>query len=143
VSTGCGQAVSIADATSLTVIADADTGYGGPLNVVRTVRELEGAGVAGIVLEDQTTPKRCGRFAGKQVVAPEEMLRMVRAAVAARGDDELVLIARTDALAVEGFEPAVERARAYLAAGRMSSSSRPAHPTSRSPLSPRPSAQRA
>jgi hypothetical protein len=89
----------------------------GPLNVVRTVRELEGAGVAGIVLEDQTTPKRCGRFAGKQVVAPEEMLRKVRAAVAARGDDELVLIARTDALAVEGFEPAVERARAYLAAG--------------------------
>jgi 2,3-dimethylmalate lyase len=107
----------IADATSLPVIADADTGYGGPLNVVRTVRELEGAGVAGIVLEDQTTPKRCGRFAGKQVVAPEEMLRKVRAAVAARADDELVLIARTDALAVEGLEPAVERARAYLAAG--------------------------
>jgi 2-methylisocitrate lyase-like PEP mutase family enzyme len=107
----------IADATALPLIADADTGYGGPLNVIRTVRELESAGVAGIVLEDQTTPKRCGRFAGKQVVAPEEMLTKIRAAVTARSDDKLVLVARTDALAVEGFESAVGRARAYLAAG--------------------------
>lgn len=73
--------------------------------------------MAGIVLEDQTTHKRCGRFAGKQVVPPDEMLGKIRAAVTARGDDKLVLVARTDALAVEGFESAVERARAYLAAG--------------------------
>jgi len=107
----------IAEGTRLPLIADADTGYGGPLNVVRTVRELESAGVAGIVLEDQTTPKRCGRFAGKQVVPPGEMVRKIRAAVSARGDDTLVLVARTDALAVEGLESAVDRARAYLAAG--------------------------
>ena len=107
----------IADATSLPLIADADTGYGGHLNVFRTVRQLESAGVAGIVLEDQTTPKRCGRFADKQVVPLGEMLRKIRAAFTARGDDKLVLVARTDALAVEGFESAVERARAYLAAG--------------------------
>lgn len=107
----------IADATSLPLIADADTGYGGHLNVFRTIRELENAGVAGIVLEDQTTPKRCGRFAGKQVVEPEEMLAKIRAAVAARGDGELVLIARTDALSVQGFESAVRRARAYRGAG--------------------------
>lgn len=107
----------IAAATSLPLIADADTGYGGPLNVFRTVRELESAGVGAIVLEDQTTPKRCGRFAGKQVVPLEEMLRKIRAAIAARGDDELVLIARTDALSVQGFESAVERARAYSAVG--------------------------
>jgi 2-methylisocitrate lyase-like PEP mutase family enzyme len=107
----------IAEATRLPLIADADTGYGGPLNVVRTVRELESAGVAGIILEDQTTPKRCGRFADKQVVPPGEMARKIRAAVSARGDDTLVLVARTDALAVEGLQAAVERARAYLAAG--------------------------
>jgi 2-methylisocitrate lyase-like PEP mutase family enzyme len=107
----------IAGATSLPLIADADTGYGGTLNVFRTVRELESAGVAGIVLEDQTTPKRCGRFAAKQVIPPEEMVRKVRAAVAARGDDELVLIARTDALSVQGFESAVQRARDYRGAG--------------------------
>ena len=107
----------IADATALPLIADADTGYGGHLNVCRTVQQLESAGVAGIVLEDQATPKRCGRFAGKEVVPVGEMVRKIRAALTARCDDKLVLIARTDALAVEGFESAVERARAYRAAG--------------------------
>jgi 2,3-dimethylmalate lyase len=107
----------IAEATSLPVIADADTGYGGQLNVIRTVRELASAGVAGIVIEDQTTPKRCGGLAGKQVVPAEEMLGKIRAARTARDDGDLVLFARTDALAVEGFESAVERGRAYLAAG--------------------------
>jgi 2-methylisocitrate lyase-like PEP mutase family enzyme len=107
----------IADAVAVPVIADADTGYGGPLNVVRTVRELERAGAAAIQLEDQVSPKRCGHFAGTEVIPTIEMVRKIEAAVYARRDPDLVLIARTDARATEGFAAAVERGRAYAAAG--------------------------
>ena len=99
------------------VICDADTGYGNAVNVVRTVREFERAGVAAIHLEDQIAPKRCGHVAGKQVVSTGEMVGKLRAACMARRDPDFVIIARTDARAVEGFEAAVERARAYLEAG--------------------------
>lgn len=99
------------------VIADADTGYGNHLNVLRTVRELEDAGVAGLVLEDQIAPKRCGHFEGKTIIPTEEMVGKLVAATRARQDDDLVLVARTDAIASEGFETAIERARAYEAAG--------------------------
>jgi 2-methylisocitrate lyase-like PEP mutase family enzyme len=111
------QAARIVAATRLPVAVDADTGYGNALNVMRTVAELERAGVAAIQLEDQVTPKRCGHFAGKQVVSTAEMVAKLQAARAARCDPGLVLIARTDAAAVEGFDAAVERARAYAAAG--------------------------
>jgi methylisocitrate lyase len=106
-----------AEAVSVPVIADADTGFGEPLNVMRTVREFETAGIAGIHLEDQENPKRCGHLEGKRVVPPEEMVRKVAAAAQARRDPDFVLIARTDARAVEGLEAAVERARRYLEAG--------------------------
>jgi methylisocitrate lyase len=111
------RARQMANAVDVPVFADADTGYGNPINVRRTVEEFEAAGVAGIHLEDQTFPKQCGHFEGKEVVATDEMAAKLRAAADARGDDDFVLIARTDARAVEGFEAAVERARAYLEAG--------------------------
>ena len=104
-------------AVEVPVIADADTGYGNALNVIRTVREYEAAGVAGIHLEDQVAPKRCGHLAGKQVVPADTMADRVRAAVAARHDPDFVLIARTDARAVEGLDAAIERARRYRDAG--------------------------
>jgi 2-methylisocitrate lyase-like PEP mutase family enzyme len=107
----------IAAGVDLPVIADADTGYGNAINVVRTVREYEQAGVAGIHLEDQVHPKRCGHMSGKAVVETAEMVGKIEAAVAARRDPDLVLIARTDAAAVEGLDAAVARARAYAAAG--------------------------
>jgi 2-methylisocitrate lyase-like PEP mutase family enzyme len=107
----------IAAAVDLPLIADADTGYGNPINVVRTVRDYEQAGVAGIHLEDQVMPKRCGHMTGKAVVPVEEMVAKVRAAVAARTDPDFLLIARTDARAVEGLDAAVARARAYADAG--------------------------
>jgi len=107
----------IVDAVDVPVIADADTGYGNPLNVMRTVREYARAGVAGIQIEDQVSPKRCGHFAGKEVIAAEEMLQKLRAAVEARGDSDIVLIARTDALAPHGYAEAVRRARLYAANG--------------------------
>ncbi|HEY2724357.1 MAG TPA: oxaloacetate decarboxylase [Pseudonocardiaceae bacterium] len=107
----------IAAAVDLPLVADADTGYGNPINVVRTVREYEQAGVAGIHLEDQVMPKRCGHMTGKAVVPAEEMVAKVRAAVAARADPDFLLIARTDARAVEGLDSAIERARAYADAG--------------------------
>jgi len=107
----------IVDAVDVPVIADADTGYGNPLNVMRTVREYARAGVAGIQIEDQVSPKRCGHFAGKEVIAAEEMLQKLRAAVEARGDSDIVLIARTDALATHGYAEAVRRARLYAANG--------------------------
>jgi methylisocitrate lyase len=106
-----------AEAVSVPVIADADTGFGEPLNVMRTVREFETAGIAGIHLEDQENPKRCGHLAGKRVVPAEEMVRKVAAAVDARRDADFVVIARTDAAAVEGVEAAIERARRYVQAG--------------------------
>jgi 2-methylisocitrate lyase-like PEP mutase family enzyme len=107
------NARNIVRACDLPVIADADTGYGNALNVIRTVQEFEQAGVAAIHLEDQVSPKRCGHLDGKQVVPVDEMAAKIRAAVAARETDEFVVIARTDAAAVEGMDAAIERARRY------------------------------
>lgn len=111
------QVRRLANAVDVPVIADADTGYGNPLNVQRTVREYEQAGVAAIQIEDQVSPKKCGHFAGKEVIAEEEMVQKLRAAVAARRDPDLVLIARTDSLATHGYDAAVARARLYAANG--------------------------
>jgi carboxyvinyl-carboxyphosphonate phosphorylmutase len=107
----------IAAAVEVPVIADADTGYGNPINVIRTVQEYERAGVAGIHLEDQVAPKRCGHLEGKQVIPVEEMVAKLHAAADARASADFVLIARTDARAVEGLEAALDRARRYREAG--------------------------
>jgi 2-methylisocitrate lyase-like PEP mutase family enzyme len=107
----------LAAAVGIPLIADADTGYGGPLAVQRTVRAYQAAGAAALHLEDQVWPKRCGHLAGKEVVPAEEMVAKLAAAVAARTDPDLLLIARTDAIAVSGFDDALARARAYAAAG--------------------------
>jgi carboxyvinyl-carboxyphosphonate phosphorylmutase len=107
----------IAAAVDVPVIADADTGYGNAINVVRTVQAYEQAGVAGIHIEDQVMPKKCGHMSGKAVIPVDEMVGKLRAAVAARRDPEFLLIARTDAAAVEGLDAALDRARAYAAAG--------------------------
>lgn len=104
-------------AVAIPVIVDADTGYGNPINVMRTVAELEQAGAAGIMLEDQVWPKRCGHMAGKQVIPAAEHAQKIRAAVAARRDPDLVIIARTDARAPLGLDEAIARARLYAAAG--------------------------
>jgi 2,3-dimethylmalate lyase len=111
------QVRRIAAAVDVPVIADADTGYGNALNVVRTVRELERAGAAAIQIEDQVSPKRCGHFEGKEVVPTGEMLGKIAGARYARRHPDLVLIARTDARAVEGLDRAIARGRAYAAAG--------------------------
>ena len=111
------QSRRIARAVDLPIIADLDTGYGGVLNVVRCVSDAVDGGLAGVILEDQTWPKRCGHFDGKQVVTLEEHAAKIRAAVRARGDSGLVIVARTDARAVEGLESAIVRGRAYLQAG--------------------------
>ena len=111
------NASRIAEASGLPLIADADTGYGGPLNVRRTIRAFERAGVAGVHIEDQQLPKRCGHLAGKTLVPAGEMAAKIRAAVDAREDPDFVLIARTDAIAVEGFEAAIERGKVYEDAG--------------------------
>src|SRR5690349_4505993 len=105
-----------ADAT-IPVIVDADTGFGDAVNVERTIVELEGAGAAAIQLEDQELPKRCGHLSGKSLVSTDAMCAKLRAACSARNDDDLVIIARTDARGVDGFNAAVERALAYLDAG--------------------------
>jgi 2-methylisocitrate lyase-like PEP mutase family enzyme len=102
---------------AIPVIADGDTGHGDLHNVVRTVREFEGAGAAGVLLEDQVAPKRCGHFEGKQVIPADEMVLKLRAALAARRDPDFVIIARTDARAVEGIDAAIARANRYGAAG--------------------------
>ena len=107
----------IAAAVDVPVIADADTGYGNAINVVRTVQAYEQAGVAGIHLEDQVMPKKCGHMSGKAVIPADEMVGKIRAAVAARRDPDFLLIARTDAAAVEGLSAAIDRARAYADAG--------------------------
>ncbi len=107
----------IVDATDLPVIADADTGYGNALNVLRTVREFERLGVAALHLEDQVSPKKCGHYAGKEVIAAEEMVGKLRAAQDARRDSDLIIIARTDARAVEGLDAAIRRANLYAQAG--------------------------
>jgi carboxyvinyl-carboxyphosphonate phosphorylmutase len=104
-------------AVNCPVIADADTGYGNAVNVLRTVAAYEQAGVAGIHLEDQVMPKKCGHLSGKAVIPTEEMVGKIRAAVAARRDPDFVLIARTDAAAVHGLDEAVARARRYADAG--------------------------
>jgi 2-methylisocitrate lyase-like PEP mutase family enzyme len=107
----------IVDAVDCPVIADADTGYGGTLNVGRTVREFERIGVAGIHLEDQAIPKRCGHYEDKTIVEPGAMVARIQAALDARVDPSFIIIARTDARAVEGLEPALARARRYAEAG--------------------------
>lgn len=111
------NARAIVRASGLPVIADADTGYGNAINVVRTVQEYAQAGVAAVHIEDQVAPKRCGHLEGKQVVPVDEMVAKVRAAVAARGTGDLLIIARTDAAAVEGLDAAIGRARRYRDAG--------------------------
>jgi len=101
----------------LPLIADADTGYGNPINVRRTIREYERTGVAGVHIEDQVWPKKCGHMEGKQVIPMDEMVQKVRAAVDARQDPDFVIIARTDAIAVYGLEDALRRGQAYHEAG--------------------------
>jgi 2,3-dimethylmalate lyase len=107
----------ITDAVDIPLIADADTGYGNPINVYRTVREYERAGAAAIQLEDQTWPKRCGHMEGKQVIEAEEMVGKVKAAVDARANPHTLLVIRTDAIATHGFEEAVLRGHLYVEAG--------------------------
>ena len=107
----------IVDAVDIPAIVDADTGFGGPENVARTIRELERAGLAGCHLEDQEFPKRCGHLAGKTLVDVEEMVEKIKAAVAARCDPDFLIIARTDARGVEDFASAIKRGEQYLAAG--------------------------
>jgi methylisocitrate lyase len=111
------QARYIADAVAVPAICDADTGFGEVVNVRRTVREFEQAGIAGIHLEDQESPKRCGHLAGKRLIEPAEMARKIAAAVEARRDPDFLLIARTDARSVHGLEDAIARAQLYLRAG--------------------------
>ncbi|MYR90454.1 methylisocitrate lyase [Streptomyces sp. SID685] len=104
-------------ATDLPVLIDADTGFGEPMNAARTVQLMEDAGLAGLHLEDQVNPKRCGHLDGKSVVARGEMTRRIRAAVDARRDPDFLLMARTDARAIEGLDAAIDRAKAYVDAG--------------------------
>ncbi len=107
----------LARSVSIPLTADADTGYGNPMNVHYTVQQFEDAGVAGVNIEDQVSPKRCGHMPGKDVVPQGEMVRKIEAACLARKDDAFAIVARTDALAVEGIEGAIRRARAYARAG--------------------------
>jgi 2-methylisocitrate lyase-like PEP mutase family enzyme len=111
------NAARIVDASGMPLVADADTGYGNAMNVRRTIRDYERAGVAGVHLEDQAWPKRCGHLAGKRVIPTAEMEAKLKAAVDSRRDDDFVVIARTDAIAVEGFDAALERGERYRAAG--------------------------
>jgi 2,3-dimethylmalate lyase len=111
------QARKMVGAVDAPVITDIDTGYGNALNLYRTVREFERAGVAAVQIEDQVIPKKCGHFTGKQLIPFDEAVLKIKAAVEARGDGNLVIIARTDAIAVEGFPEAMRRARAYAEAG--------------------------
>lgn len=108
---------NLARSVSIPLTADADTGYGNPVNVFHTVRLFEEAGVAGVNLEDQVSPKRCGHMPGKDVVSEAEMVKKIEAACLARRNDDFVIIARTDSLALEGIEGAIKRAKAYAAAG--------------------------
>jgi len=107
----------VAEAVRIPVVVDADNGYGNALNVMRTVREFERAGVAGIHIEDQVWPKRCGHMFGKRLIPKEEMVAKIRAALDARRDPDFVVIARCDALMVEGLEKTLERGEAYREAG--------------------------
>src|SRR5580692_2985109 len=105
------------EAVTIPVIADADTGYGNAINVIRTVREYEKTGVAGFHLEDQVSPKKCGHYEGKEVIERAEMVGKIKAAVDTRRDAEMVIIARSDSRAIEGLEAAIDRVNAYLEAG--------------------------
>ncbi len=111
------NAARIAGCVDIPLIADADTGYGNPINVIRTVGAYEAAGAAGIHIEDQVAPKKCGHMEGKLVIPAKEMAQKVRAAVEARTDPDFVIIARTDARAVEGLDSALDRASQYRDAG--------------------------
>jgi 2-methylisocitrate lyase-like PEP mutase family enzyme len=111
------NAARIVDASGLPVIADADTGYGNPINTRRTIRDYERAGVAGVHIEDQVWPKRCGHLAGKRVIPTAEMVAKIRSACDARNDADFTVIARCDAIAVEGLEAALERGERYREAG--------------------------
>ena len=111
------RAANIVEAVNVPVIADADTGFGNAVNVMRTVREYEKAGVAAIQLEDQVAPKKCGHMTGRQVVSKEEMVGKIKAAVDVRKDSDFMIIARTDARTVHGIGEALERAKAYEEAG--------------------------
>ena len=112
-----GHLAYITDACNIPVIADGDTGYGNPLNVIRTVHEYEKAGAAAILLEDQVAPKKCGHMEGKQVISAEEHVQKIKAALDARVDPDLVIIARTDARSVLGFDEAIRRGKMYREAG--------------------------
>ncbi|HBY95985.1 MAG: isocitrate lyase/PEP mutase family protein [Ardenticatenaceae bacterium] len=112
-----GNARAIAQCIGIPLIADADTGFGNAINVIRTVREYENAGVAAIHIEDQVMPKKCGHFAGKELVSREEYIGKIRAAAEARRDPDFVIIARTDAIAVAGLDEAFVRAEAAYEAG--------------------------
>src|SRR5206468_8741568 len=103
----------IARAVNIPAVVDADTGFGGVENVARTIEQLENAGLAGCHIEDQEFPKRCGHLAGKSIVDLDEMIARIKAAVAARRDPDFMIIARTDARAVENFDAALNRARKY------------------------------
>jgi 2-methylisocitrate lyase-like PEP mutase family enzyme len=105
------------EAVSIPVIADADTGYGNAINVIRTVREYEKTGVAAFHLEDQVSPKKCGHYEGKEIISQAEMVGKIKAAVDTRRDPDLAIIARSDARAVEGLQAAIDRVNAYLEAG--------------------------
>ena len=107
----------IAQAIDIPLIADTDTGYGNPLNVIRTVQDLIRQGIAGIILEDQEWPKKCGHFEGKRVISLEEQMEKIKAAIYARGEEDLVIVARTDARGVLGLEEALRRGKAYHQAG--------------------------
>ena len=111
------SARALSNISPVPVVCDIDTGYGNALNLMRTIREFTDTKIAAVQMEDQITPKRCGHIANKQLVSKEEMVNKIKAAVEARGDSELVIIARTDAIAVNGFEDAISRAKAFAEAG--------------------------
>jgi len=111
------DSVTIANAVAIPALADVDTGFGSAISVMRTVREFEKAGIAGVQLEDQENPKKCGHLAGKRLIPSQEMVGKIQAATDARRDEDFLVVARTDARGVEGLEAAVQRAQAYVEAG--------------------------
>src|SRR4029453_1313924 len=107
----------LAESVEVPILADADTGFGDSVNVARTVRTYERAGVAALIIEDQVAPKRCGHMEGKRVIPVADMVRKIKAARDPRVDGDMMIVARTDARAIEGLEAAVERAQLYRAVG--------------------------
>ena len=136
------QTTFLTRAASIPLLVDADTGFGEAVNVERTVTELVAAGAAAIQLEDQRLPKRCGHLSGKSLVEPAEMGARIRAAAAARGSDDTVILARTDARSVLGLDAAIERAKRYLAQGRIGFFPRRSRRATNSSSSPAPSMPR-